>query len=161
MCLWKKNIDNLEKTELIDAICSLEREVSYIEEQIKKLSDDIQKLIISGQELKNNYEKIFVVKKISNLNDERTSLIKQGLYVLYNIKMATKLKDVMENNEIVKRISQMKFAVCMKDQKELAKFLNKSLGTKTAEENILTEADDVFASVESMYMENLKIYIII
>lgn len=46
----------------------------------------------------------------------------------------------------------------MKNQKELAIYLNELLNTKTKTEDILTEADDAFVEVEKMFLENTKIY---
>ena len=44
------------------------------------------------------------------------------------------------------------------DQKGLAKFLNKTLNTRVAAENVLTEADETFKQVEEMYDKNESIY---
>ena len=158
MCFRKKPLDSITKTEVVDAICMLEREESAIEDKIVTLSNSIKDLIEQGQTFSDKLEKIFIVKKITNLSEQRSRQIKQGLYVLYNIKMANRLKDVLEDKQLVKSISSLKFSLCLKDQKELAMFLNDALDTKTKQEDVLTNADDTFMTVKSMFDENMKIY---
>ena len=159
MCFRKKNIfDEITKDEIIDAICQLEREEGLIEEKISLHSNKINVLMEDGKKAEDRISKLFIVKKISNENELRDRSIKQGLYVLYNIKMANRLKDAFENNDLIKRVSGLKLLSCLHDQKELAIFLNKALDTKVLEEDVLTNADDMFVSISEMYNENLKIY---
>ena len=158
MCFRRKPLKTVTKNEIVDAICMLEREETSIENKIMQLSTTIKALIEEGQSFSDKLEKIFIVKKITNLSEQRSRQIKQGLYVLYNIKMANRLKDVLEDKQLVKNISSLKFSLCLEDQKELALFLNDALDTKTKHEDVLTNADDTYVTVKSMFDENMKIY---
>ena len=99
-----------------------------------------------------------MVKKISNENDRRVRLIKRGMFVLYNIKLTNRLKDAIDDNIIVNKVKSLSSFDYLKNQKELAIYLNELLNTKTKTEDILTEADDAFVEVEKMFLENTKIY---
>lgn len=156
MCFKKKNF--IEKDQIIDAIITLEREEMYIETQIKSLSTEMKLMIECGEELKDNYDKVFLAKKIMILNEEKIRAIKRAMLLLYNLKLAKRLRDVMEENDLVKFMTNLSYYDCLKDQKELAIYLNNALQTKTRVEDILTDADDAFVEVEKMFLENDKIY---
>ena len=158
MCFRRKKFEKIDREEIIDAICSLEKEEKLIEDEIKVVSEQIKTMIEEGQKLDTTYDKIFLVKKISNENDRRVRLIKRGMFVLYNIKLTNRLKDAIDDNIIVNKVKSLSSFDYLKNQKELAIYLNELLNTKTKTEDILTEADDAFVEVEKMFLENTKIY---
>ena len=158
MCFRRKKFEKIDREEIVDAICSLEKEEKLIEDEIKVISEQIKTMIDEGQKLDTTYDKIFLVKKISNENDRRVRLIKRGMFVLYNIKLTNRLKDAIDDNIIVNKVKSLSSFDYLKNQKELAIYLNELLNTKTKTEDILTEADDAFVEVEKMFLENTKIY---
>ena len=158
MCFRRKKFEKIDREEIVDAICSLEKEEKLIEDEIKVVSEQIKTMIEEGQKLDTTYDKIFLVKKISNENDRRVRLIKRGMFVLYNIKLTNRLKDAIDDNIIVNKVKSLSSFDYLKNQKELAIYLNELLNTKTKTEDILTEADDAFVEVEKMFLENTKIY---
>lgn len=158
MCFRRKKFEKIDREEIVEAICSLEKEEKLIEDEIKVVSEQIKTMIDEGQKLDTTYDKIFLVKKISNENDRRVRLIKRGMFVLYNIKLTNRLKDAIDDNIIVNKVKSLSSFDYLKNQKELAIYLNELLNTKTKTEDILTEADDAFVEVEKMFLENTKIY---
>ena len=158
MCFRRKKFEKIDREEIVDAICSLEKEEKLIEDEIKVVSEQIKTMMDEGQKLDTTYDKIFLVKKISNENDRRVRLIKRGMFVLYNIKLTNRLKDAIDDNIIVNKVKSLSSFDYLKNQKELAIYLNELLNTKTKTEDILTEADDAFVEVEKMFLENTKIY---
>ena len=158
MCFRIKKFEKIDREEIVDAICSLEKEEKLIEDEIKVVSEQIKTMIDEGQKLDTTYDKIFLVKKITNENDRRVRLIKRGMFVLYNIKLTNRLKDAIDDNIIVNKVKSLSSFDYLKNQKELAIYLNELLNTKTKTEDILTEADDAFVEVEKMFLENTKIY---
>ena len=158
MCFRRKKFEKIDREEIVDAICSLEKEEKLIEDEIKVVSEQIKTMIDEGQKLDTTYDKLFLVKKISNENDRRVRLIKRGMFVLYNIKLTNRLKDAIDDNIIVNKVKSLSSFDYLKNQKELAIYLNELLNTKTKTEDILTEADDAFVEVEKMFLENTKIY---
>lgn len=156
MCFKKKKI--IEKDQVIDAIINLEREEMYVETQIHSLSSEMQSMIECGQELKENFDKIFLVKKIVILNEERQRAMKRAMFLLYNIKLSKRLRDVLEEKTLISNVTALSHFDYLKDQKELAIYLNEALDTKTKIEDILTDADDAFVEVEKMFLESNKIY---
>ena len=158
MCFRRKKFEKIDREEIVDAICSLEKEEKLIEDEIKVVSEQIKTMIDEGQKLDTTYDKIFLVKKITNENDRRVRLIKRGMFVLYNIKLTNRLKDAIDDNIIVNKVKSLSSFDYLKNQKELTIYLNELLNTKTKTEDILTEADDAFVEVEKMFLENTKIY---
>ena len=158
MCFRRKKFEKIDREEIVDAICSLEKEEKLIEDEIKVVSEQIKTMIDEGQKLDTTYDKIFLVKKISNENDRRVRLIKRGMFVLYNINLTNRLQDAIDDNIIVNKVKSLSSFDYLKNQKELAIYLNELLNTKTKTEDILTEADDAFVEVEKMFLENTKIY---
>ena len=158
MCFRRKKFEKIDREEIVDAICSLEKEEKLIEDEIKVVSEQIKTMIDEGQKLDTTYDKIFLVKKISNENDRRVRLIKRGMFVLYNIKLTNRLKDAIDDNIIVNKVKSLSSFDYLKNQKELAIYLNELLNTKTKTEDILTESDDTIVEVEKMFLENTKIY---
>lgn len=158
MCFRKNKYQNINREEIVDAICTLEREEKIAEDEIKVLSEQIKTMIDEGQTLENSFDKMFLVKKISNINDRRVRLIKRAMFILYNIKLTNRLKDAIDDNLIVKKVKSLTSFDYLKNQKELAIYLNELLDTKMQTEDILTEADDAFVEIEKMFIENDRIY---
>ena len=125
MCFRRKKFEKIDREEIVDAICSLEKEEKLIEDEIKVVSEQIKTMIDEGQKLDTTYDKIFLVKKISNENDRRVRLIKRGMFVLYNIKLTNRLKDAIDDNIIVNKVKSLSSFDYLKNHKLKLVFLNK------------------------------------
>ena len=84
--------------------------------------------------------------------------MERGMYLLYNIRLMTKLKDAYDSNTFFKTQTKVPLSDLLRDQKGLAKFLNKALETRIASEDVLTSADEVFAEVQAAYDVSQPIY---
>jgi len=102
--------------------------------------------------------KLFYVKKISHLQEEKKEAINRGMYLLYNSRLLNKLKNAIDDNSFFANTGKISLNNLLSDQKNLAKFLNKALNTKVMAEDVLTEADDTFNEIKGLYEENQKIY---
>ena len=69
-----------------------------------------------------------------------------------------KLKAAIDDNQFFKNTSKVSLGNLLSDQKGLAKFLNKTLNTRVAAEDVLTSADETFKAVEDAYEKNGTIY---
>jgi predicted P-loop ATPase len=69
-----------------------------------------------------------------------------------------KLKDSYDSNTFFKTQTKVPLSELLKDQKGLAKFLNKALETRIASEDVLTSADELFSEVQSAYDVSQPIY---
>ena len=158
MCLFRNKFETLTRDEVIDTICTLEREEALYEEKINALTEEIKAKLDEGRELENPLQRTFLVKKITLLTEKRERAIRQAMYILYNLRLSERLKDAIDDKSLVQKIASLKSIKYFKDQRALALFLNDALNTKIDEEDVLTEADDTFKAIEEMYSGNLKIY---
>ncbi len=158
MCIFKNKFNSLKREEVVDTICSLERDEEELESTILTLTEQIKNMLEEGRNETDALKRTFLVKKITLLTEKRDRAVKQVLYILYNIRLSERLKDAIDDKSLVKRIASMKSISYFKDQKALALFLNDALNTKIHEEDVLTDADDTFMVIKEKYSENLKIY---
>jgi len=158
MCLFKNKFETLTRDEVIDTICTLEREETLYEDKINTLTEDIKAKLNEGKLLENPLQRTFLVKKITLLTEKRERAIRQAMYIIYNLRLSERLKDAIDDKSLVDKIASLKSIKYFKDQKALALFLNDALNTKIKEEDVLTDADDTFKAVEEMYSGNLKNY---
>ena len=155
---FKSKYDKLTREEVVDSICSLERELSDLETDIMSTQSKIDALMAKGKAEKSNDMRVFIAKKINSIKADRQANIQRATYLMYNIQLLNKLKRAIDDNGFFKNNSKLPLAKLLSDQKGLAVFLNKALNTRVEAENVLTSADEVFRSVEESYLGNDEIY---
>ena len=156
---FKKNkFAKLKREDVVDSICNLEKQESDLERSIADISKKIDELIAQGKKEKNKDTKLFLAKKITFLNDEKQSNIKKCMYLMYNIKLANRLKDAIDEKEFISGVGKTSIKDLLADQKGLARFLNEALNIKVNDEEILTQAENIFQDVKDSYIENETIY---
>ena len=119
---------------------------------------EIDALMEKGKKEKSRELQLFYAKKISNINEEKKVCMERGMYLLYNIRLMNRLKDAYDSNNFYKTQTKVPLSELLQDQKQLAKFLNKALVTRTASEDVLTSADELFTEVQAAYDTNETIY---
>lgn len=161
MCFnWgkKDKYSQLTREEVTDAIFELERELKALEEKIYSTGDEVSKLMAMGAKEKDRSRKVFLAKKINMLKAEREQGEKRAMYLMYNIQMLGKLRQAIDDNKFFGDKMKGSLNSLLADQQGLAQFLNQALQTKVSAEQVLTDADETFKEVESMYEENATIY---
>ena len=161
MCFnWgkKDKYSQLTREEVTDAIFELERELKALEEKIYSTGDEVSKLMAMGAKEKDRSRKVFLAKKINMLKAEREQGEKRAMYLMYNIQMLGKLRQAIDDNKFFGDKMKGSLNSLLADQQGLAQFLNQALQTKIYAEQVLTDADETFKEVESMYEENATIY---
>ncbi len=159
MWLFRRNkFKKLNREDLVNSICELERQERTVEAEVFQKVKEIDALMEKGKKEKNKDLQLFYAKKISHLNEEKQTCMERGMYLLYNIRLMTKLKDAYDSNTFFKTQTKVPLSELLKDQLGLAKFLNKALETRIASEDVLTSADEVFSEVQSAYDVNQTIY---
>lgn len=159
MWLFKRNkFKNLNREDLVNSICELERQERTAEAEVFQKIKEIDALMDKGKKEKNKDLQLFYAKKIAHLNEEKAVCMERGMYLLYNIRLMNKLKDAYDSNTFFKTQTKVPLSELLADQRGLAKFLNKALVTRTASEDILTSADELFAEVQSAYDVSEPIY---
>lgn len=156
---FKKNkFKNLNREDLVNSICELERQERTIEAEIFQKQKEIDALMEKGKKERTEELKLFYAKKINNLKEEKAGKMQKGMYLLYNIRLMNQLKDAFDSNAFFKTQTKVPLSELLADQKGLAKFLNKALETRIASEDVLTSADDLFTEIQSAYDKNESIY---
>lgn len=156
---FKRNkFKNLKREDVVNAIIELEKQESEIEKGILEKSKQIDDYIQKGRAEKSPEIKLFYAKKVAHLQEEKKEDVNRGMYLLYNSRLMSKLKNAIDDNSFFVNTGKISLNNLLKDQKNLAKFLNKALNTKVLAEDVLTEADDTFNEIKGMYEENDKIY---
>lgn len=158
MFFFKNKYDKLTREEVVSAICELERESKSIEDGILSKQGEIDELMKKGAVEKSREVKLFYAKKINALKAEREESTRRAMFLMYNIGLLHKLKNAIDDNRFFKNTAKTSLNNLLSDQKGLAKFLNDTLGTRVKAEEVLTNADETFRSVESAYAENKTIY---
>lgn len=157
--LFKRNkFKNLNREDLVNSICELERQERTIEAEVFQKEKEINALLDKGKKEKSKDLQLFYAKKISNLNEEKKSSMERGMYLLYNIRLMNKLKEAYDSNTFFKTQTKVPLSELLQDQKNLAKFLNKALETRIASEDVLTSADELFSEVQAAYETSESIY---
>ncbi len=155
---FKSKYDKLTREEVVDAICKLEKETQNIEDELVEKQNQINVLMEKGKKETDKQIKLFYAKRINSLKAEREQSVQRAMYLMYNVQLMNKLKAAIDDNQFFKNTSKVSLGNLLSDQKGLAKFLNKTLNTRVAAEDVLTSADETFKAVEDAYEKNGTIY---
>lgn len=155
---FRNKFKKLNREDLVNSICELERQERTIEAEVLQKIKEIDALMEKGKKEKNRDLQLFYAKKITHLNEEKSTCMERGMYLLYNIRLMNKLKDAYDSNTFFKTQTKVPLSDLLSDQKKLAKFLNKALETRIASEDVLTSADELFNEVQSAYEVSQPIY---
>lgn len=155
---FKNKFDKLTREEVVSAICKLEQESKDIEDGLDSKQKQIDELMAKGKAEKAKDVKLFYAKRINALKTEREQSVQRAMYLMYNIQLLNKLKTSIDDNQFFKNTAKTSLGNLLADQKGLAKFLNKTLGTRVSAEDVLTSADETFRAVEDAYEKNETIY---
>lgn len=158
MWLFKNKFDKLNRDDVVDAICKLEKEMQYTESIIEEKQTQINSLMDKGRKEADTQLKLYYAKKINCLKSEREQDIRRVTYLMYNVQLLNKLKNSIDDNQFFRNTSKQSLGNLLSDQKGLAKFLNKALNTRVSAEDVLTSADETFKTIEDSYSGNETIY---
>lgn len=155
---FKSKYDKLTREDVVKAICQLEQESKDIEDSLISKQKEIDELMLKGKAEKSKDVKILWAKKINQLKADREQSAQRSMYLMYNIRLLHKLKTAIDDKQFFGHTSSVSLGNLLADQKGLAKFLNKTLGTRIKAEDVLTSADETFKAIEDTYEKNDTIY---
>lgn len=158
MFFFMSKFRSLKKKEVDDSIALLEKQEQIIEDQVAEKQEQIDFLLVKGRKEKSDDLRLLYAKKINHLKDEIKNNITKGSYLLYNIRLLEKLGEAIENKEFFLKNRKVSLGPLLKDQKNLAKFLNKALNTKIEAEEVMTSADEIFNEIQTSYESSNEIY---
>lgn len=148
----------LKRDDVVQSTLKLEEQMKSVEDRLRHVDVMIKELMIKGKKESSREVKTFHAKRIMQLQQEKSDLSHRGMYLLYNIRLLSKLKEVFDQQEFIKVTAKSSLIDLLADQKHLATFLNQALQTKIKHEDILTDADLIFNEVQTSYQENAEIY---
>ena len=140
---FKSKFDKLKREDVVDAICNLEKQESDLESAIEERARTIEELLAKGRKESNRELKLFYAKKITTLREENQTDVQRAMYLMYNTKLLRKLKTTIDDNEFFVRTGKVSLGNLLADQKGLAQFLNKALGTKVG---VIYDSSDDYSS---------------
>lgn len=155
---FKNRYKKLKREEVAQAVYELEKQEQNIEDGILERQEEIDFLLAKGKKEKSDDLKLLYAKKINHLKEEIKNDISKGSYLLYNIKLLNRLKDAIDDKAFYLGANKISLNSLLKDQTNLAKFLNKALNTKISAEEVLTSADEIFSEIQDAYEPNKEIY---
>ena len=155
---FKNRYKKLKKEEIAQAIYELEKQEQAVEDGVLEHQEEIDFLLAKGKKEKSEDLKLLYAKKINHLKEQIKNNISKGSYLLYNIKLLTKLKEAVEDKAFYLGANKISLDSLLKDQTNLAKFLNKALNTKISAEEVLTSSDEIFTEIQDAYEPNKEIY---
>lgn len=155
---FKSKLQKLQREDLVNSLCELERQERTIEAEVAQKQKEIDSLMEKGKTESNDDLKLFYAKKILALKQEKKNTTQRGMYILYNIQLLNKLKDAYDSQNFYKTQTKVPLTDLLSNQKALAKFLNKALNTRVASEDVLTSADELFGEIQDMYDKDENIY---
>ena len=159
MCrLFGNKFSKLKREEVVDAICSLQRNEEALEISVEEKSEQISALIARGRTEPHKETRLFYAKKIRMLEEARSDELQRALFLLYNIRLLNKLKAAIDDKAFIKASGAVPLNKLLSDQKGLAVFLNKALRTRIKTEEIMTSSDIVFNDIRSSYSTPPEIY---
>ncbi len=138
----------MKREEVVDAIIALTKQQDDLETGVLAKSEEVEKLMERGRKEKNRDIKLLCAKKVSSLQDEIKRDSKRAAFLLYNVKMLEKLKAAIDDNKFVENTTKIPLNKLLSDQKSLAQFLESAVQNRTAAENTLVEADQLFEAYE-------------
>ena len=144
----RNKFKKLKREDVVDAIIELSKQQEDLETGVLAKSDEVEKLLERGRKEKNRDIKLLCAKKVSSLQDEIKRDSKRAAFLLYNVKMLEKLKAAIDDNKFVENTTKIPLNKLLSDQKSLAQFLESAVQNRTAAENTLVEADQLFEAYE-------------
>ena len=86
------------------------------------MAKQIDALMQKGKMEKTHDLKVFYVKKISHLQEEKAEAINRAVYLLYNTRLLNKLKNAIDDNSFYANTGKISLSNLLADQQGLAKF---------------------------------------
>jgi hypothetical protein len=156
--LFGNKFNKLKREDIKNCLLSLQEQEEELDKGLETKKDDIDKLMERGKKETDRVMKLRYAKKINDLKAERESDLQRVMFVSYNIKLMNQLMVAVEDKNFIASVGKVPLNKMLKDQKSLAKFLNKSLNKKVKTEDIMTQADETFQDVKFAYEPNQTIF---
>ncbi len=155
----RNKFKKLKREDVVNAIIEQTKQQEELENGILAKSAEAESLMERGRKEKNRDIKLLCAKKISTLQEEIKRDTKRAAFLLYNVKLLEKLKAAIDDNRFIENTTKLPLNKLLSDQKALAAFLESSVQNRTAAEEALVGADELFGAYEqAVESDNSPIY---
>lgn len=144
----RNKFKRLKREDVVDAIIDQTKQQEDLENGILAKSEEVEKFMERGRKEKNRDVKLLCAKKVNSLQDEIKRDTRRAAFLLYNVKLLEKLKAAIDDNRFIENTTKLPLNKLLCDQKALAQFLESSVQNRTAAENALVGADELFDAYE-------------
>ena len=158
MGLFGNRFNKIKRSDVVDAICDLEKQQKEILESINNHQKEVEDLMIKGRRERDRNMQLYMAKRITLLKKENANNTKRLQFVLSNISAMNQLKTALDDREFIKTNSKMPLNKMLNNPAELKSFLSKISNKKMAQEERLAENLSTFDEVEQEYIENETLY---
>ncbi len=155
---FKSKYDRLTRGDVVEAICKLENEVKNTEDELLEKQKQSDLLMEKCRKETSKEIRLFYVKKINALKNEREQSVRRSMYLMKNIELLNRLKIAIDDNSFFTDTSKKSLGGLFKDKKGLQAYLTKTLNKRNIAEDTLTEVDDIFKGFDEMDEPNKNIY---
>lgn len=144
----RNKFKKIKREDVVNAIIEQTKQQEDLETGILGKSEEVEKLLERGRKEKNRDIKLLCAKKVNTLQAEIKRDTRRAAFLLYNVKLLEKLKAAIDDNQFIENSTKMPLNKLLSDQKALAQFLESSVQNRTAAENALVGADEMFEAYE-------------
>lgn len=144
----RNKFKKLKREDVVNAIIDQTKQQEDLENGILQKSEEIERLLERGRKEKNRDVKLLCAKKVNTLQEEIKRDTKRAAFLLYNVKLLERLKAAVDDNRFIENTTKLPLNKLLCDQKALAQFLQNSVQNRTAAENALVGADEMFEAYE-------------
>lgn len=144
----RNKFKKLKREDVVDAIIDQTKQQEDLENGILAKSEEVERFMERGRREKNRDVKLLCAKKVNSLQDEIKRDTRRAAFLLYNVKLLEKLKAAIDDNRFIENTTKLPLNKLLCDQKALAQFLESSVQNRTAAENALVGADELFDAYE-------------
>ena len=144
----RNKFKKLKREDVVNAIIDQTKQQEDLENGILQKSEEVERLLERGRKEKNRDVKLLCAKKVNTLQEEIKRDTKRAAFLLYNVKLLERLKAAVDDNRFIENTTKLPLNKLLCDQKALAQFLQNSVQNRTAAENALVGADEMFEAYE-------------
>ena len=145
----RNKFKKLKREDVVNAIIDQTKQQEDLENGILQKSEEVERLLERGRKEKNRDVKLLCAKKVNTLQEEIKRDTKRAAFLLYNVKLLERLKAAVDDNRFIENTTKLPLNKLLCDQKALAQFLQNSVQNRTAAENALVGADEMFEAADA------------
>lgn len=148
--LFKSKYEKLTHEDINASIVKLEAYDSRILEQIKQKDVDIENMKAIAKAEKDPQMRLGYAKRVGRTRQRKKELLNNYVYVGENIALLERLRDTVDNNEMISEVTSDSVNRLLMNPKGLQNFLCKSLNLNQKAVQNITEGHRIFDDIQGV-----------